>query len=485
MTLPATAEDLPIQAASYFQENPDCYIEEFHPGIELSFYQKQVCRAVAKPNARVCLVGANGMGKDAICALLVEWFLFCFGVKGNPALVPTTSASGRQIAILWQEVNMWMHQSLNRDDFELLQQKLSVKDTLEESYSLGFKGNDAKTVEGYHAQKLLYILTEARGAPEWMFTAILKACTREDNRVLVQSVPGEETGEFYKIASGIRNAEMGEGWEIIFAPAAEKRDGVYVATTKLVSQQSIDEKLRYGEESSQFVGPVLAKFIKGSSLALVSLGKFMDAWNRHPMDDEGADDVLGIDVSWVGSNESVLTHRKGPVLKRQWAHPGTNTIDLGEIAVQWYHATGGWVIIEHGIAQSGVIDYCRKQKVKKLITVDVGGPALEQERFADRKSELAYYFAERFEKDRISVPDKDSPLCGQLMAIQKKIRGDQVFQLEPKAQTVKRLGGMSPDWADSAILTIAAPNEGRNTVRTDVMWAGGERASAAEGPGIW
>jgi len=464
------------KAIAHYQAYPDEYVRRVI-GVEPEPHQVKVLRAIAKPNARVCFIGANGVGKDALCAWIVEWFAYC-----HEGVIPTTSASDRQVGILWKEINYWTGKSRAKSAFEVIQRRMYKKSN-PAAYAEGFKAASAAKMEGYHSPALLYIMTEARGVEEWGYQAMLKACTGQDNRILVQSVPGDESGEFYAIASGQR-----QRWEVITFPAAKKvsacrecdrqfepgetscpkcKATCYIPTTKLVTQESIDEKLEYGEESPWFIAPVLAEFVEAGSLALVTLGQFnrsVDRWEDMG-EDPGWQDVLGVDVAWVGSNETVLLHRKGPLVKSIISYSKQRTDVTGARVREWLDAhPHGAVVIEHGIAQSGVIDYLINKGMEEgtnLFSVNVGGPAVEEEKFFDRRSELYYYFGQRFISGTIAVDPryKASPLGAQLVTIRKVQRGDSKFQIESKRQMAARRA-RSPDWADAGMLTMAISDTG-------------------------
>ncbi len=458
------------KAVAHFQTHPEDYVRRVM-GVEPEPQQVDVLRLMAQPNARVAFIAANGVGKDALCAWIVEWFLYC-----HEGVVPTTSASDRQVGILWKEIAQWTGRSRARPAFDLLQRRM-VKKSNPAAYAEGFKAASAARMEGYHSPALLYIMTEARGMEEWGFQAMLKACTGQDNRILVQSVPGEETGELYMIASGQRAR-----WQTKFFAAAKKLHGQngstrYVPTTRLVTQETIDEKLEYGESSAWFVAPVLAEFIQAGSLALISLGQFhaaVDRWDETP-EDPSWPDILGVDVAWVGSNETIMLHRKGPLVKSITAYSKQRTNVTAERVYEWHCAhPRSTVVIEHGIAQSGVIDQLINLGMSEgetLFSVNPGGPALEEEKFADRRSELYYYTAERFQSSRLAIEPKYkfSPLGAQLTSIKKIVRGDMKFQMESKRQMASRKIP-SPDWADALMLTMAVSDLG---VMDSVIGGGG------------
>ena len=415
--------------------------------------------AVAEPNARVCLQQANGVGKDAVSAWLVEWFLYCY-----EGVVPTTSASGRQVELLWQEIHNWSTKSKAASAFELLSKKMYLKAD-RAAYATGFKARDAATMEGFHYPHMLYIATEARGIEEWGYVAMLKACTGLDNRLLIQSVPGDATGEFWAVANGFR----GDRWKVRQFPAArlDPITGKYVPTTRLVSQESIEEKLMYGEESPWFVGPVLAQFYEGGSLALLTAAQYQAACDRYEQAEEngtlpGGSDILGVDVAWKGSNESILCHRKGPVIQDIQHYQGQSELDTARRCEEWLQAhSKGVMVVEYGIAQAGVIDKLNEDGYEdRLVQVLPGNPPVDEEKFADRKSELYYYATQRFKDGNIYIPEayRESPLGKQLTSIRKIPHGANKFQVESKRQLMARKIP-SPDWSDAYMLSNAVADD--------------------------
>jgi hypothetical protein len=336
---------------------------------------------------------------------------------------------------------------------------------------------------------------------------MFKACTGFDNRIVIQSVPGEENGEFFKIASGQR-----PGWDVLWWPAARKvwqcsecgieqqHDGLchecnqefkprFKPTSKLVTQESINEKLAYGEDSEWFQGPVLANFLKGSSLALISLSDYRDAELRYGGEGgivETTPDILGVDWAWTGQNFHVMCHRRGQVVYQFWRWQGhvgdkdnerKDTDYTAQRVMEWMNAWPHGVVVTEAVgAGAGVIDQIVKHNLShRLILVypgnpPVGGPSAE-EHFYDRRSQLYYYLKERFKKGQIAIKDKDLHLGGQLTSIRAKIRGDSKFQIEPKTELIKRMP--SPDDADALMLTMAgSPEYGNEPTTKDIAVVG-------------
>ena len=478
-------------AIAHFQTHPEDYIRKII-GAEPDPQQIPVLQAMARPRARVLLVGANGIGKDAISAWLTEWFLACFATETAHARVPSTSASGRQVGLLWREINAWTSRSKMANKFDLFVQRLQRKEPeLSNSFAWGFKAANANVMEGPHAPKMLYIMTEARGVPEWGYLAMYKACADYDNRIFAQSVPGEEVGEFFAIASGklgLYSEANPTGWQVFFLPAAKQIStctkcgtpftegklfcecgrSCYVPTSPRVTQESIDEKLVYGADSPWFVGPVLAQFIKGSSLNLVSLSEYREAENRYGELTDGPPDVLGVDVAWTGQNFTSLCHRRGPNVEKFIRYQGVRETETARIVIQWLcDHPNGTAVIESGIAQAGVIDIVTEAELgDRLVLVNPGGPPLgDSEQFVNRRSELYYYLQQRFKLGTIAIRDKNAPLGGQLTSIRAKIRGDMKFEMESKAEMARR-GIPSPDDADGLMLAMAVASDGEAGVAT-------------------
>ena len=486
-------------------ERPDDYVRAFFK-IEPEPHQVEAMRSVAKPGSRTAIVGANGMGKDACVSWLPSWFLYCFGgPMGQHALVPTTSASGRQIETLWRELNGWMTTAINLKAFDPLNKELRLTAS-PHNKAVGFKALSQQVMESFHAPHLLYIMTEARACEDWAYLSMFKACTGADNRIVIQSVPGEMVGMFYEIARG----EV-PGWNVLFWPAARKvwycatcdgpieaTEGLcvscaaglnwkYVPTSKQVTDQSIQEKLAFGEDSEFFQAPVLANFLTGSSLQLITLKEYHDAEDRYgPLRTETVNgiaipyggiteslpDILGVDCAWVGQNNNVMCHRKGSVVHKFWRWQGNkgkgtetrvDTTDLIDRVMQWMNAhPSGVVVTENGIAQSSLIDHLIKAKYgARLHLVNPGGPPLggekEAEMFHDRRSQLYFYLQQRFRKGTIALKDTNDELKKQLTGIRAKVRTDVKFQIESKDELKKRMP--SPDDADALMLTMAGSSD--------------------------
>lgn len=482
---------------AHYQKHPEDYVRNIL-GVQPDELQIRALQAIAQPNARVALPWANGRGKDAMCSWLPEWFLYNFASKDAPAKVPTTSASGRQNQLFWNELHYWHAKSAHQSAFELLTHELRFsKKMLDKNPKLdsciahGFKAGNEKTVEGNHAPKMLFILTEARGAEDFVFRAMLKASTGADNRIVVQSVPGDEAGEFYAICQRLG----GRDWDVIWGPSAKRvfeceqckfemdKEGLcptckqettkkYKSIAKHVSQRSIDEKLAYGEDSSWFVAPVLAQFAKTSADSIISLSQFNRAveitWEECGDSDEW---VLGVDASWIGNNETIFAERCGRrlmgLIPMQFEAISDNaTKQQADYITQWlqFHPEG-LAVIEHGVAQAGIIDRVHENRLgDRLITIPTGSPAYEPDKFFNRRSEIYYYLSLRFGENRIAINPtlRNDPLVGQLTAMKRKLQGDLIWRLEDKHEMMRRIsrqatehGSTSPDRADAVALAFS------------------------------
>jgi hypothetical protein len=224
----------------------------------------------------------------------------------------------------------------------------------------------------------------------------------------------------------------------------------------------------------------LANFLKGSSRALVSLSDYMAAESRYGGEDglvEGLPDVLGIDAAWVGQNQTVFCHRKGPVLWKFQRFQGQRTNVTAELVEQWLVAHPHGVAVIEGIGISaGVIDLVIANGLgSRLIVIHPGSPPIgsdtELEQFKDRRSQLYYYLAQRFKDGTLAVREKNLPLGGQLTSIRAQIRGDSKYEVEGKREMLKRMP--SPDDADAAMLSMAgSPDMFKAATISDLAVAG-------------
>ncbi len=473
-SLPAPA----VRAMSHYIGHPVHYVEDMilpaFPNAKLYPHQADVLDALAESD-RVALSGANGMGKDAVTAWAIEWFL----ITRPLSMIPCTSGVGRQVKeILFAEITRWSATSRMRQYFDLGTVSMRIKGHEKTWFALGFatnaddEGQEEAKAEGWHAEHLLFILTEARAIDPHIWDAARKACTRPGNKIFAQSVKGIEHGEFYHVFTRDRatwrtfsfpSAVLNPEW----APGMSARK--YLAISPLVSQQSIDEKLARGEDAPVFRSGVLDQFVKGSENGLIPLSWLEDARRRH-LEPSGRLEFGG-DVA-EGGDDCAWGCRQGPVvLSLEGRQIARLAETCGWFIDEMHRAKAAWLLLpEDQRASTG--EPCAKIDRIGLgsgvvmamegadccaVGVNVGESPDEPDK-ANLKAELYWALRTRAETallDLSRLPEAEFlMLVEELTTIRYRYTETGKVQIEKKEITRKRLG-RSPDRADAMALMFA------------------------------
>lgn len=469
------------QMASYLDQ-PVHYVEDLilpgHPGIRIQPHQADILDAVAEYD-RVAVSAGNGMGKDATTAWLIEWFLMT-----NPmARIPCTSGVGRQVKdVLFAELHHWSGASLMRPHFTLDTMAMRVKGYERDWFALGFTttaddpGQEEAKAEGSHAEHLLFVITEARAVDDHLWDAARKACTRPHNKIFAQSVRGIEHGEFYRVFTQHRStwttlsfpaARLNPAW----TPASPPEVTKYLATSPLVSQASIDEKLLQGEDAPVFRAGVLDQFVTGSAQGLVPLAWLEDARTRR-LEPVGRLEFGG-DVAEGGDACALGSRRGSVVLSLEGRHIARLAETAGWFIREVRAATEAWATLPDERRAAEGEPCCKVDRIGlgagvvmalegvglRVLGINVGEAPEDPEANLNLKAELYWALRCRAESgllDLSRLPESEYQLLvEELTTIRYRYTDTGKVQIEKKAETRKRLGGRSPDRADCLALMFA------------------------------
>jgi hypothetical protein len=469
-----------VKQMAHYIDHPVHYVEDLllpgYPGVSVQPHQADILDAVAEYD-RIAISAGNGMGKDTVSAWLIEWFLMTRPLSR----IPCTSGVGRQVKdILFSELHKWSSLSLMRQHFDLESMSMRVRGHEKTWFALGFStsaddpGQEEAKAEGWHAEFLMFVITEARAVDQHIWDAARKACTHPDNKIFAQSVKGIEHGEFYQVFTRDRAtwksfsfpaAKLNPEWTPQSGPEVAK----YLPTSPLVSHKSIQEKFDQGEDAPVFRAGVLDLFIKGSAQGLISLEWLNEARARH-LSPVGPREFGG-DVA-EGGDASALCERCGPVV-----------LSLAAQHIKRIPETSGWFIVTLRQAHERWLALPEEERATEpepLFRVDnigvgagvvgdmeevganvrginVGLPASDPERYANLKAEIFWALRCRAENgalDLSRIPELEFQLLVEdLTTMRYRYTSAGKVQLEEKKETRKRLG-RSPDRADAVALAF-------------------------------
>ncbi|MCK4522004.1 MAG: hypothetical protein KAU20_05505 [Nanoarchaeota archaeon] len=390
----------------------------------------------------LAVAGGGGIGKTALGALLVLWFL-----STHPfAKVPTTAPSGHLLNdILWSEIPLWLARCKIKDLFYPTTTRLQIKGT-KSWYAVartvprqaGGILND--TLAGFHAPYLLIICDEASGIPDPVYTALDGALTNSNAYILLISNPVSMAGYFYDVVSG----NSSEGYAVRTYSSLE---------SKLVSD-GYGERIagRYGKDSPMYKAKVTGSLIKMNEGVIVAPDVYDRVVAENQMTHEGTI-VLGVDVGGA-DNRSVICHRIGNSIVHWDIYGTSDTEELADkIVAAWefrYQRKHITVVVDAIGKGAGVYD-----KLNHLRHFDVIGHIGSEHAYADmiyqnKRSEVYDRLGKDF--DQLHFPEKPPErLKKELCNIRFDFTKEKIA-LEDKRVLVRRLG-FSTDEADALSLT--------------------------------
>lgn len=165
---------------------------------------------------------------------------------------------------------------------------------------------------------------------------------------------------------------------------------------------------------------------------------------------------LGVDVARFGTDESVLTVRKGDTTLLQKAYNSLDGFFLAdkveEIMSEFGIDASQVNVDEIGIGGSP-IDFLRHRE-KYVKAINASSKASDTTMYVNTRAEMYYTLRNRFKSGTISIPKSDL-LIDELSKIKYKFSNGKI-QIEDKKEMKKRIG-KSPDRADSIAMAYYEP----------------------------
>lgn len=414
-------------------------------------YQEDVLNSITH-NVKTAFRSGHGVGKTAIAAICVLWFL---STRKNSKVI-TTASSWRQVAKqLWPEIHKWstrIHWErigvTPGTDFELL--TLGMKFS-EEWFATGEASDEPEKMEGFHAKHLMFVIDEAKIVSPKIFESIEGAFTNAigDIRVLaISTPPPEKAGYFWEIFSGKRI-----GWHKFHVSGIDSRR---------VSRQWIeDRKKEWGEDSPIYQNRVLGEFSDSTDDFLIPLSWVEKAIDRDLIPHLHAKSEIGVDVARFGSDKSAFVARRGPKLLDIKQTTKQDTMETTGNSINMFNEHEASVIRvdEIGVG-SGVVDRLDEQEFPvEGVNVATRPTDYEEKQktnefsmFADLRAEIWWNVRTLFRDGLIDIFDYED-LVAQLTNVKYKFNSKGQIVIESK-EDIKKRGFKSPDVADAFCLAF-------------------------------
>lgn len=415
----------------------------------------------------------KGVGKDAMAAWLVHWFLCCFPRPKIPCLGPNSHQIN---TVLWAEITKW-HSMRNKygefifhDDFRenivIDSRKVywagpEVKTPGKEWFAIpktvqkSAKESDmANALGGIHEDYMLAVFDEAAGIHNIVFESIENTLTGFMNIPFLIFNPNTTSGFAYDTHF---DAKVSKQWIKIHWSGEESSNVTEGYLEKM--------RFKYGKDSDNYRVYVLGEPPRGEDDALIPFEWVQKAIDKDiPCKEYPV--FLGVDVARSGGDSTVICVRQGPKVHE---FVRVDKIESIEVAQEVLKVASKWraesIFIDSIGVGAGVFDQLRRW-FPQTYGVEAGKSAINDEKFRRLRDELWWKSRQRFEQGLVSIPD-NKDLSEQLSSTKYETLMNGKIAIENKDDMRKRLGGDSPDYADALNLTwymedlLGAPDVGR------------------------
>ena len=454
-----------LRLRRYWRRDPVAYVRQRF-GVEPTWQQCEILKAIAPPGAKVSIRSGHGVGKSSSAAFIVFWHL----ETHDYAKVPCTAPSSHQLRdVLWGELRKWRRhadeQSARRGDHPDLYLSQLFHWTQDRVVDLGAPdwgafGRTARketpeALSGFHARHLLYVVDESSGVPEEIFEAAEGALSTPDARVLLLGNP-------------LRNAGT-------FAASHRQKRGEYTALhfrsqdSPLVDPGYRDRLVRkWGEGSNIVRVRADGDFPRQEDDVLISLDLTEPCLRRERIAGSGPR-ILGVDVARYGDDRTVLLVRQGRLVEHIKVYAKQDTMQtVGRVVSVLAPWQVDVVAVDRIGIGAGVYDRLAELRKQGRITCHVHGVEVSQaappkktadEMQAYRLRDHLWLLTAAWLRDESPVfAAEDRAACedlaGELASVGYSLNSNGELVVESKDEMKKRLGH-SPDIADSLCCAFA------------------------------
>lgn len=398
----------------------------------------------------------RGTGKSSSSSWLIFWFMCLFQDAKIPAVGPTEKSLK---TILWAELYLWYNKLQKNGDIQFQEPFRSKINMMASEVRIDNNPNwttfqrvsprnsDEGTLKavlgGLHADNMLILIDEASSIQDQVFQPLESTLTSRCNFVIALFNPTKNSGwahdsHFDAVASQdfIKLHWNGEHSELVsptYLKSLAKRYG--------------------GRDNNNYRVSVLGVPPTTDDNSLIPFTWCEDASSRVPFLQDNIDVVLGCDIARSGADSTIVSIRQG---KNVLGFEKINEIETFQTSVailkiaKKYQAK--YICIDSLGIGSGVFDTVRAS-FPKTYGVENSRRSNDPEKYFNLRAECFYRLRLAFEMGSISLPSDDSELKMQLSTIRFSDEGGKI-KIESKKEIKKRLGGESPDIADSLAISF-------------------------------
>lgn len=420
----------------------------------------------ALPAIQFAISSGHGVGKTALVAWVIIWFMSC---HMDISVVVTANTLPQLSTKTWRELARWHRRAINADWFQWTATQFYLKDRPEthKANAIAWSKESSEGFAGTHAKWVLVLFDEASGIPEQIFEVTEGAMTTSGAIWMIFGNPTKNSGRFRDAFRRFKHR-----WTPFKVDSR---------TAKKANKGQIQAWLEdHGEDSDFFRIRVRGEFPRVSSSQLISTELVEQAqaeWRRRVNKDlvaralaagpervaalrldpsNVAVRILSCDIARFGSDQTVFGWRVGKSFMPLAKFRGLDTVQVAHRLVEWKKALQPDATFVDGAGVGGgVCDTLRSMGHEDFIEVNAAVKAIDENRFFNRRAEMWWAMKDWLAKGG-AVMDTDDEILGELTGPEYTYAGKDRVQLESK-DDMRARGLDSPDTADALALTFAAP----------------------------
>lgn len=429
-------------------------------GAEPEPWQAQALQTIAERD-RVAIRAGHGVGKTALIAWVVLWFL----LTRYPAKVPITANSQDQLRdVVWAELKLWHARlpEMLRDQIEVTAERVQIKAAPELGFAVARTATKERpeALQGFHSENLLFVVEEASGIPEEVFTVAAGAMSTDGAKTLMLGNPTRLSGTFFDAFH--RQADRWAAMRVNCEDVPRARGHIADIVSK------------YGRDSNAYRIRVQGDFPTAEDDAVIPRHLIDEAVGR-VVERTRSRIIWGVDVARFGDDRTVIAKRQGnhlielPVARRNldtMQVAGWINAELRKTPIVERPETIAIDVLNMG---AGVVDRLLEMGWP-AVGVNVGEAASADDRFMRLRDEMWWRGREWLETKAVSIPrprvvdgvesaedrQRLDALIADLTAPTYTFTSTGKIVVEPKSETKKPTRyGMSPDVADAFLHTFA------------------------------
>lgn len=412
---------------------------------------------------RIAVRAPHGTGKTTLAAWAILWFVATRDAAGVDWKVVTTASVWRQLEhYLWPEIRKWARRLVNVH-FDVERALFLLKLDLYFGQAFAAASDKPSSIEGAHADHILYVLDEAKAIIPDTWDAVEGAFSTGDAYALAISTPGPPAGRFYDIHK--RKPGYGDWWvrHITLDEA--------IAAGRIRQDWADARKLQWGEKSAVYQQRVLGNFAVQEENAVIPLA-WLEAANIRHAEHHGKVplDQFGLDVARGGEDNTVFAFRHRGFIEELEVHEDwADTMRTGDRAAEILKATKAIGTIDTNGVGAGVYDRLRREFPGRVVSYSGANRTVLRDfsgeyGFTNQRSAAYWTLREALDPSNeflIGIPDDDE-LTGDLTSPTYEIAVGNRYKVEPKEKLMERIG-RSPDKGDSVVMAYW-PGEPENSL---------------------